>query len=169
MVPENEQQWEASVAGMHFGALLISFQRFALPPTCVVEDVPSSLGALPVAWTPDCFLLPVADDEAFWIGVIFPAATDMGALVLESFSSDGERTLRATVEPARNAILAGIVRPDGKIKTFCRRSVAELRGRIDHRSARICLTDYESYSLRTGKPAPMPLDPASGFGGWHLP
>ncbi|HEX7634193.1 MAG TPA: hypothetical protein VF427_02795 [Noviherbaspirillum sp.] len=171
MGPANEQQWKASAAGMHFGALLVSFQRFALPPAGVVESAPSSLGALPVARMPepDCFLLPVADDEAFWIGVIFPAATEMGALVLESFSPEGERTLMATVEPSRNAIIAGIVQPDGKIRTFCRRSVAEFWVRVDRRSARICLTDYESYSLRTGEPAPMALDPSSGFGGWRLP
>lgn len=169
MVPENERQWEASVAGMRFGALLISFQRFALPPTGVVESAPSSLGALPVAWTPDCFLLPVAHDEAFWIGVMFPVATNMDSLVLESFSADGERTLIATVEPSRNVIIAGIVQPNGKIKTFCRQSVAELRVRVDYRSARICLIDYESYSRRTGEAAPMPLDPSSGFGGWRLP
>lgn len=169
MAPENERQWKASVAGLHFGALLVSFQRFALPPAGVVEGAPSSLGALPVASASDCFLLPVADDEAFWIGVIFPAATEIGALVLEVFSPDGERTLRATVEPSRNAVIAGMVQPDGRTRTFCRRSVAEFRVRVGHRSARVCLTDYASYSIRTGEPAPLPLDPSSGFGGWRLP
>ncbi len=169
MALENEQQWEASVAGIHFGSLLISFQRFALPRTGMVESAPPSLGALPVALTSACFLLPVADDEAFWIGVIFPAATDIGTLVLESISPNGERTLAATLKPSPHAIIAGIVQPNGKIKTFCRQSVAEFRVWIDHRSTRVCLTDYESYSLRTAESGPVPLDPSSGYGGWRLP
>lgn len=165
----NERQWEASVAGMHFGAWLVSFQRFARPRTGVVECAPSSLGALPVASTSAGFLLPVADDEAFWIGVICPAATVSGTLVLEAFSPEGGRIWVTALDPSRDTVIAGIVQAEGEFKTFCRRNVAEIRLRIDHRSARVRLTDYESYSRRTGEVGPPPLDPSSGYGGWRLP
>jgi hypothetical protein len=33
----------------------------------------------------------------------------------------------------------------------------------------ILLVSYETYTERTQQPAPPPLDPSAGYGGWLLP
>lgn len=59
-----------SAAGLRFGStLLASFQRFQRPANAILTGIPTSLGALPIGSSSEDFLLPVGDDEGFWIGL----------------------------------------------------------------------------------------------------
>lgn len=69
------------------GGLVISFQRYVRPAGGLSPDWPRSLGALPIASGPGGrHLLPIADDEAFWIGLSLAAPTKRIALALAATS-----------------------------------------------------------------------------------
>jgi hypothetical protein len=149
------------------------------------------LGALPVGRGLDGdFLLPVADDEAFWIGlgaqsqgrtrvglmvgVVGVGPTD--ALSGAPWRGDTARSL----DVALHSVVAGIARPDGAWWVFSRseappgpasgsvRLVLFGAGNDVAASATVTLTDYAMFGRLTGI-TPSPLDPNAGYKGWLLP
>lgn len=165
----NAPAWEAAAEGLRLGRILISFQRFARPPDETVDRAPPSLGALPVAKTRTAFALPVAEAEAFWIGVEFPAGSGFKSVALEGRGPDGKAFPIARIDVPQTCIVPGVTLPDGKFRSFGRDRPVELRVRIDEHAACVTLMDTTAYVACTGMPAPAPLDPAAGYGGWRLP
>jgi hypothetical protein len=49
--------------------LRVSFQRYPRPARDLVDGRPASWGALPVMGSEGAFTIPVADDEAVWLGL----------------------------------------------------------------------------------------------------
>jgi hypothetical protein len=162
-------EWTGGPEGLRLGALLVSFQRFARPVGDVVGRAPSSLGALPVAPGPSGFLLPLADDEAFWIGVIVPADPNPGALVLEVVFENGRTAPVTRLEKPGTVFIAGIGRSDGRFEAFCRPCIAGLYVSLGDHRTRVCLTEPTTYAEMSGCPRPEPLDPSAAYGGWRLP
>lgn len=138
--------------------LHLSFQRYAAPPGGhAPERVPASLGLLPVGEADGELLLPLAEGEAFWIGleaawpVRLVLAVDGGRLALERLVAGADR-------------IAGV---EGL--AFSRAGVGSLRLATDEAEATLRLVDYGEFTARTGRAAPAPLDPRAGYGGWRLP
>lgn len=180
--------------GLRLGSLLVvSFQRFRRPLNGVIYAAPASLGALPIGVSESGgLLLPLADDEAFWMGLTpcSPAtAVDVAVKVeldgyglVDAFS--GERcTLQATnmVRVPPMTAVDGIRRPDKSALVFARvlggeglfachsvQIIASGDGR-DGASASVRLVDYSSFEDLTKSPPPSPLDPDAGYKGWMLP
>jgi hypothetical protein len=161
--------WTSGPEGLRFGALLVSFQRYSIPTGGVVSGAPRSLGALPIAVAPSGFLLPVGDDEAFWIGVIVPEVPHFDPLWVTALLPDETEVLIANVSGAQTRVLAGLIRADGQLNVFCRSSLGGLRMSVADQTAFVRSIDPKTYSETTGRPAPMPLDPSAAYGGWRLP
>ena len=175
--------------------LLASFQRFARPASGAVGRAPPSLGALPVGTTEHGeFVLPIEEDEAFWVGVSATQSgpgerVGLGAVVRDGRIFDavlggacgphGPCT-RTTVPPS--AVVPGIRQatgsgswvfaravPEGSPAPACRAVCiraknAEGRGAV----AYLRLASYEEFVALTGLVRPEPLNPNYGYKGWRL-
>jgi hypothetical protein len=178
----------ASLAGLRIGALLaVSFQRFATPACGIIDDLPRSLGALPVAAAGDgTLLVPLADDEAFWIGVstLHPGAR--AEISASALLADGRVRAEATILVTGASRLPGMPREDGRFDAFTRAATpaspgvraVTLRCRIGRRGGRalarvaaatVWLADPMTFRIRTGHSPLSPLDAEAGYGGWRLP
>jgi hypothetical protein len=174
--------------GIRFRAgLVLSFQRFALPATGVIDRLPPSLGALPAGVAQDgTLMLPVADGEAFWIGASTDGPDGQAEVMVSSVLSDGRTRVAPTLRAAPSARLAGLPRGDGGYDAFTRTATTSgpgcdaltFRCRIRQRGrpwpARftrlvVRLAGPDAFAAATGVPPPGPLDPGAGYGGWRLP
>ena len=161
------------------GNLSASFQRYRRPRGDLIDSVPASLGALPVArFDDDRFLLPLASDEAFWLSL---SSAEGSYLVTIHLRSEG-RLVDVTdpmIQIPPMAIVGGVPQPGNKRRAFTRSTAhtptdvvlnARVTGRPTKGSvATIQLVDYEEFSVRTGAPPPPPLNEAHGYGGYRLP
>lgn len=165
--------------------LRLSFQRYARSTDGQVpRPLPSSLGALPVAWGHDgMFLLPLADDEACWIGLQANAA----GLSLRVEPTAPAGAPLAPVEcdvPAFGARVEGCMDAQGRVMSFAR-NIAGPQGpqggaslacsvRRETATGHGCtftlrLVDPATWALQSGRPAPAPFDVAHGYRGYLLP
>lgn len=179
--------------------LALSFQRFQWPEGGVVDRAPQSLGALPVGLGPAReLLLPLAEDEGFWIGLgvepqgktlaLAVAAELSSGTVLDALSGAEWNSDRPTmVVVADTPRIEGIARPDKRLQVLARKSGSEpgsgcvaVRLRMgaatpgaardgEAHEIRLRLVDYATYGRETGCPPPDPLDPDAGYKGWMLP
>jgi hypothetical protein len=190
--------WRVQPAGLSLGTLLrVSFQRCAQATDGIHYQSPSSLGALPVfARGFNEFLLPVADDEAVWLGLSTPNAQDPVQLrikakthfqgMLNVFSgrpwqedNASHRTLLGI------STIDGIYRDDQTVWAFQRcaptsrsptcealifQALLDLPQQSKQASpeARVRFVDYAVFEAASGY-APAPLDRNAGYGGWLLP
>ena len=177
-------------------ALHVSFQRYARPPENVITKAPSSLGALPVGIAQSGNLvLPLAPDEAFWIGLEVTQA-DAHMHLAVRFQSPGEPALDAlsgeTSSDARARRVAvpphqridGIALAASGFRSFARTVHAREDGAtallelvtthgVDHEArshpTRVVIVDYLTFETMTGRTRPAPLDPGAKYQGWLLP
>jgi hypothetical protein len=155
--------WRAGADGLSASSLLVSFQRYVRPESGVVARAPGSLGALPVAAAAGEFLVPLADGEAFWIGVTSPAL-DLQAVRLEAVLTDRRQPLPLRRTAPDLAVAIGLERPDGGFDVLGPSLVAVA---VDDALVRV--VDPATYQALSGETPPEPLDPACGYGGWRLP
>jgi hypothetical protein len=172
--------------------LHVSFQRYARPPGDVVARAPSSLGALPLGVAlSGALVLPVAPDEAFWIGLEMTRAAASAEIGLR-FESPSQPAVDALSgapwneeRPAWMAVppgtsIDGIALATGGFRCFTRtRNDAEddatgmlgvvVRAEGGRRTTRIALLAYAGFESATGHPRPATLDRSSQYGGWRLP
>ncbi len=170
---------------------MASFQRFLRPTDGVVRDVPSSLGALPLGCSPSGdFLLPVADEEAFWIGLRSEGAGRRVGLDVDVVGRGPTDALSGrpwredaaqSVSIAHRLVIAGIRRADGSSWVFSRsaappspvsrsvRLVLFSNGNGVASSVAVVLTDYARFGRLTATSPPSPPDPDAGYKGWRLP
>ena len=134
----------------------------------MVERAPQSLGALPIGQGKGSFLLPLAESEAFWIGAMLEAS-EPTRVRLAAQSREGRQSRLAELVGPQTAVIAGTIRADGRFDIFSRHSLAALDIAADDSRARVELVEPAVYARVTGQPAPDPLDPAAGYGGWRLP
>ena len=107
--------WTADRAGLHCNGLLLSFQRYACPADGIVLELPTSLGALPVGAGAEGFLLPLAEAEAFWIGVMGGGApANSRPLAIAGIDRTGVALPIASITSEADAFLPGYPRPDGR-------------------------------------------------------
>jgi hypothetical protein len=114
----------------------LSFQRFQSPADGIVTGTPTSLGALPLARDhAGRLLLPVADDEAFWIGLSHTQPAGRAELALAVLRADGREldalsgTTWAASRPEvisvpESRCISGIRRRDGRSAVFARSAVS---------------------------------------------
>jgi hypothetical protein len=166
--------------------LRLSFQRFPLPGSGMIDEAPASLGALPVCRAADgSLLLPLADGEAFWIGLSTDPPGMEAEVSVSALLSDGTAVEEGPIPVAPIARLAGMRRADGRYGAFARAATAAHPGCVSlafrcrfrrgagRRGARaaeltLLLVDGQTFAAAAGR-APPPLDPAAGYGGWRLP
>jgi hypothetical protein len=175
--------------GLHLGPLTVSFQRFQQPADGTVREVPHSLGALPLGeGDAGEWLLPVADDEAFWIGLNaqrpIEVAIEVGTIAGRSLDALSGLAWDAraphTVSPNSFAIVAGIRRDDDSLWAFTPVPIEDVapacdairffaRNRHLWQLAHVRLVNYSNFAARTGRSPPTPIDPNSGYSGFRLP
>lgn len=146
--------------------LHLSFQRYACPPgTRTGARPPPSLGLLPLGNDGGGgFVLPLAEGEAFWIGLDAnggPAVRLEWAVVLRTGGIDIQPALWVA-GPQR---IAGF----GEGQPLARTLVDQLVLGAPGASATLRLVDPVEFTAASGRPAPAPLDPRAGYGGWRLP
>jgi hypothetical protein len=176
-----------------FGIMRVSFQRCSLPPEGIHRAPVRSLGMLPVARDQEgTFCLPVADNESFWLGIntetatgsfrLFAQMRDQHRLNVHSGRPVADDADSAFHFPAFGAIY-GIPRNAESWWSFRRMAAEEMRACeclifVEPKSApvekalmqaSVLLVSYQTYTQRTHQPAPAPLNPDAGYGGWLLP
>ena len=161
--------WQSDRGGLFIDYAVVSFQRYLCPSDKIVGDTPSSYGALPVAPEGDHYLLPLPDQEAFWVGVILPKDWDRGTLSFAAMHADGGVLVSEQFARPGMFAIPGIKRSDGQFDVFCRGSVSELQLAGAGGIARILVSDPRTYGVRTGQAPPEAFDPNAAFGGWRLP
>jgi hypothetical protein len=165
----DRQVWQSDRGGLFIDNAVVSFQRYPCPSDKIVGDAPSSYGALPVAPEGDHHLLPLPDQEAFWVGIILPKDWDRGTLSFVAMHADGGVLVSEQFIRPGMFVIPGIKRPDGQFDVFCRESVSELLLAGAGGITRIVVSDPRTFATRTGQAPPEPFDPNSAFGGWMLP
>jgi hypothetical protein len=180
--------------------LLVSFQRYQCPPDGIIAKAPSSLGVLPLGFDDHRnLLLPLGDDEAFWIGFSFPVPVQSFWLAVKALTSNGDERdaigggfwhqdqPKAVRFPGTQR-LDGLLRGDGCFDALFRYTSTNRRYFLKELHVKLCdsktrkpvvgsafdgvllhLESYASFSRLTGHPPPEPLDPTAGYGGWYLP
>src|SRR5258708_6730223 len=91
--------------GLVLGRAVISFQRYPRPPEGFICEIPASCGVLPLALAERVCLLPLADDEAFWIGVLIDA--DAQEEIILSLLGDEGRLLTVGRYSRRGMFVVG--------------------------------------------------------------
>jgi len=177
--------------------LLLTFQRFFYPSGGSVDQPPASLGALPVGRNAlGAWLLPLADDECFWIGMadnreLAPAMlavrAELGdAALVDAITGQlwdarhaGELRLPGT------AWLAGLRQPgsepswtvfsNSSLVPAAQRCISltfRLRAPGDQGAGivtRLELVNYARFFSETGIRPPAPMDADAAYKGWRLP
>jgi hypothetical protein len=176
-----------------FGMMRVSFQRCSLPPDGIHRIPVRSLGMLPVARDQEgTFCLPVADNESFWLGInmekaplsfrLFAQMRDQHRLNVHSGRPAAEDADSAFHFSGFGAVY-GLPRNAESWWSFRRVAAEPMRACerliiVEPKStpiektplqASVLLVGYDRYTQRTGQPAPAPLDPNAGYGGWPLP
>lgn len=174
--------------------LVLSFQRYDLPASRIVERAPPSLGALPVGLSHDGeLLLPLAAGECFWIGLASDRELPVSlSVALER--DDGSMTdvltgaiwdpgAPAHVRVPGSSLIDGVRRADGSFDALFRddgsgRGPRARRLHILVQAggesaafviARLELVDYATFHAQSGSAPPAPLDRDAGYKGWLLP
>jgi hypothetical protein len=191
-------QWRIEPEGLALGTLLrISFQRCVRPSDGVHYRSPSSLGALPLfACGFSEFLLPIAEDEAVWLGLSTPNAQAPVQLLVKA-KTDSQGMLNAySGRPWQEdnashrsflgiSTIDGIYRDDQTVWAFqrcaptpespaCERLSLQARqhpprqGEQVSQEAMVRFVDYAVFEGAAGY-VPPPLDRDAGYGGWLLP
>jgi hypothetical protein len=165
----------------------VSFQRAPCPGSGVLDRLPPSWGALPVARTgAGDLLVPVPADELVWIGLVRDAAAPAEAVSVVVLLEPGGPTDALTGRPAGGApptrllvpparAVPGIARATGGWWALARvmaGSVAPACRAVELRAGdRLLLARLVSpadFRARTGTEIP-PLDPDAPYGGGRLP
>lgn len=163
------KQCTVCLEGFRCGDLLFSFQRYAMPESGAVREIPRSCGILPLAATANGFLLPVRIGEAFWIGVTAAPDAYENAVFLRALTNDGKWRYPEALLRGSLRVFLGISNSDGSYTPFGRPkflAVVVIIGNVD---VRIDLSDPTAFTQASGQPAPGALDPSSAYGGWRLP
>jgi hypothetical protein len=133
-------------------------------------------------------LLPVADDEAFWIGVNADREVELainverqGEGAIDALSGRRWNTRAPqTISLVSFAIIAGVRRDDGALWAFVRAPSGNAAptcsaiGFFTHNGGlrmllRVRLVNYASFARRTGRKPPAAIDPNAGYKGFRLP
>ena len=163
------QGWTGGVEGLRLGPLLVSFQRYSRPEISVVQQAPTSLGALPVAWAETTFLLPVANCEAFWIGALAEAPSWPLPLRVSAEDAHGQTAPILQLAEIGIAVGAGRPRDDCLFDALCPPVCVGLRIIAGGYATGIVVVTPGEYAARTGQPQPPLLDLDAGYKGWWLP
>lgn len=155
--------------GLRCGDYLFSFQRYPMPETGAVREMPRSCGVLPIAESAEGFLAPVRIGEAFWIGVTAVSEARDSAVSLRTLGDDGKWGHPEISVRAGLRFFLGIANSDGSYLPFSRPKFQAVVATVGDVEARIDLCDPTYFSQATGQPAPDALDPLSAYGGWRLP
>ena len=161
--------WAASIAGLRIDRLCVSFQRFEYVPGHQGVRAPPSLGVLPVATTPGGFAVPVADGEAFWIGVDGTELRHPESITVDAICTDGRKVRVADFMLASFAVIPGIVGTHESFEVFRREWLAQLYIRARNATAHVIPMDPAAYAACTGQAPPPPIDRSAGYRGWRLP
>jgi hypothetical protein len=158
----------------------------------IIDEAPPSLGALaPAPVGRNKFLLPVAPEESFWIGLSSRDSTCFCVAILANLggarpsdllaggSCDEDTATWLSVPPRR--VVPGIT-TDAHFRVFTRTGANQHDLKMPRFLARRCdasqisavacqldLVDYASYSARTGLSAPDVLNREAGYKGYLLP
>lgn len=171
----------------------LSFQRYLRPHGKPAGPLPPSLGALPLgAGVSGDLLVPLADDEACWIGLeLAPPVWQLRlTMALETGQGEWLDAFSGRSWTARSAaeitlpgtpLIAGQRLADGRTAPFARpHSDAASRLRLqlfcaagglqaDVFALSIGMVSYPTFSAECGLPAPTRIDAAAGYKGWRLP
>lgn len=165
----DSRNWQSGRGGLFIDNALASFQRYLCPSNKVVGEAPPSHGALPIAPAGDHFVLPLPDQEAFWVGILLPKDWDHRELHFSAMHVDGRRLVSERFTRPGMFVVTGIKRPDGQSEVFCAESVSELFLTCAGEIARVVVCDPRTFVARTGQAPPETFDPNATFGGWMLP
>jgi hypothetical protein len=185
-------RWRVVTEGLALGTLRLTFQRYALPATRTLAAAPRSAGALPVGAAGSTggqsFVLPLAENEGFWIGGYVEGAGNFflalgwtsGSVTRDVGSgkpwSDAPPPFIA-LPPDR--VFPGVTLPGGGYRAFAREAAAGDRTalRIVARAgsdeaqseAVLAVADYPDFVALTGLRRPAPLDLKARYRGQRLP
>ncbi len=179
--------------------LIASFQRYACPRALHFTTAPTSLGALPLGFGLNRqLLLPLAENECFWIGLETVSAS-VAVLIAAAAELTGNGTIDVlsgnkwnpehptTARIPETLRIPGLrcgddsFRPLARAVTAWTGSFAPCRQLLLFSAAAddsqvsskapVCirLVDYAIYARETGEPPPDRLDPEAGYKGWRLP
>lgn len=177
--------------------LLLTFQRFFYPSGGRVDQPPASLGALPVGRNAlGAWLLPLADDECFWIGMAENRELAPAMLAVRAELADAALVDAVTGQPwdARHAgelalpgtaWLAGMRQPGSEplwtvfsnsslvpVAQRCISLTFRLRAPGDQSAGmatRLEMVNYQRFFSETGIRPPAPMEADAAYKGWRLP
>lgn len=166
-------RWVARPEGLRHGQTLVSFQRYPRPPDGTVTQAPRSLGALPVARGAGLFCLPLGEQEAFWLGLLWNNKEDRADLSIDATDAAGGSAAVNSAQGCTDPVLLGLLRPDGRFNALCPPNCVRLSVRFGSGAANatavVLVVTPVRYALLTGKQPPATLDLDAGYKGWRLP
>lgn len=167
--------------------LRLSFQRYVRSQDGrVPQPLPSSLGALPSAWGEDgALLIPLAPNEAFWIGLQPDESMETICVTLSAISQTMQSALMQSTVDASGGRISGYLDSTGQLLSFAREVEGQYGSNgcsslecsiegISNQHQMTCnfpirLVRPFEFTNESGMPAPRPVDPDAGYRGYLLP
>ena len=131
-------------------------------------------------------IVPLADGEAFWIGLSVARAGQPVELTLAVALCNGDMQIAPPIlidSMDRIGGFALLNGANGTLQVFARNGNADMRGGCDRLAFRarlrgagndlldssVRLVDYTAYAAESGQAPPTPLDAGAAYRGWRLP
>lgn len=159
--------WECTREGLRHAQTLVSFQRFPKPAGPLAVEAVRSYGALPPGQVGTEILLPLPDDDAFWIGVILSGEGADG-LSLHADLADGRRIALSGVRHASLLSIMGFADGDA-LQPFTRPRVTSIGIGIGSDTRSVKIVSPDEFTRLTGRNGPEALPDDSAYKGWRLP
>lgn len=159
--------WDCTHEGLCHARALVTFQRFPKPGGPFTAESVRSFGALLPEQAGNEIVLPLPDDEAFWIGAML-SNNDADTVALHAMLADGRRiTLSGT---RRESLLTVTSFTDDRmVRPLARPLVGAIEVWIGSDTVSVKIVAPDRYTELTGRAGPEPLHDDSAYKGWRLP
>ena len=159
--------WECTREGLRHAQTLVSFQRFPKPAGPIVAGAVRSFGALTPELVDTDIVLPLADDDAFWIGAM-PSDGDADELALHAGLSDGRQIALSGTQHGSLLSIMGFA-DGGAQQPLARPLVTSIDIRAGSDAVSVTIVSPDEFTRLTGRNGPEPLRDDSAYKGWRLP
>ena len=159
--------WECTREGLRHARTLISFQRFPKPRVPFATDSVRSYGALLPERAGREILLPLPDDEAFWIGAMLSNG-DADDVALHANLADGRRIALSGARQESLLTILGFT-DDSVFRPLTCPPMRGIEVLVSSDEVSVTIVAPDRFTQLTGRDGPEPLHDDSAYKGWRLP
>ena len=159
--------WDCTHEGLRHTRALITFQRFPKPAELFAAESVRSYGVLLPEQVGQEIVLPLPDDDAFWIGAML-SDDEADTVALHATLANGRRIALSGTRRASLLTIMGFT-DDSVFRPLAHPSVRAIEVLIGSDAVSVQIVTPDRYTELTGRAGPEPLHDDSAYKGWRLP